>query len=60
MTVYHYAPFPVVPALTLAAVLALTLLERLTSKAVRKMARTRAIARSQNAARFGYRQLRRY
>ena len=60
MTVYHYAPFPVAPALTFAAALAVTLLGHLTSKAVRKMARVRAMARSQSAVRMGYRERRRY
>jgi hypothetical protein len=60
MTVYHYASFPVVPALILAAVLALTLLQRLTTNAVRKMARARVIARSRDGVRLGYRQERRY
>jgi hypothetical protein len=60
MTVFHYAPFPVAPALILAAVLALTLLERLTFKAVQKMARARVIARARNGVRMGYRQERRY
>ena len=60
MTVYHYAPFPVMPALALAAALALALLGHITSKAVRKMSGTRAVVQSRKAARLGYRQRQRF